>query len=667
MADTTLAPEAAPHDPRESEFFKANMAAFREHVPHLYARLAQVRDPHSRLFVDDDEGIDIAFGGRRLYGEDAVAFAQRQIDAYFAKPKRRFINELSFSTEDGIEGRYKRALMDAVQREGADLAQQRVDQSSHFTIVFGLGLGLHLEPLIEFTGCAHLIVAEPNFDNLYHSLYIIDWGGLFERAGEAGCAVHLVLEKDQASIAWHLRRVIRLGNPALLDGVYVYQHYGSSVLTEARLSFHRDFGIHVLGLGFFEDELLMTANAVVNLKQPNARVLATTQQPREEPVFICASGPSIDRDLEVIAAQRDRAIVVSSGTAMRTLLANGIRPDIHVETENHPTNAANAAKMAREFGLSGITLLGASTVQPSMLEQFDHVILYCRDQQVPSAVFSDGVELMGSCGPVVANAALVTLLHLGFRNLYLFGVDMGSRDAATYHSADTFVGIGEAEETYSELRLPAAANFGGEAVAESILGWSRLAFENILRLHPNVHCVNCSDGVRIGGAVPMLPRVLELNNPPLDHPQVMADMRDKLPSFSPDLLNRIWTDADLPANSRAIFQRVDELLAAALATDGDDPGVTWVYQLYDVLDEVNVRSPATNIFLSGTTCLYIGSFWWFDGRIEDAQARNRFRRTAIEELRGLYAGMGQRLSVLFADVDRSFAGEISLIKSDYDV
>jgi hypothetical protein len=74
-----------------------------------------------------------------------------------------------------------------------------------------------------------------------------------------------------------------------------------------------------------------------------------------------------------------------------------------------------------------------------------------------------------------------------------------------------------------------------------------------------------------------------------------------------------------------------------------------------------------SIFLFGTTCLYLGSFWWFDGRIEDANARGRFRRTAIEELRVLYAGMDQRLSVLAADVGRCLAGEISIIDSDFDI
>jgi len=665
MAETSLAAAPADHDPRESAFFTENMAAFREHAPQLHTRLAQVRTPHSRIFVADDGAIDIALGDRRFYGEDAVAFTQRQIDAYFAKPDRRYIDKLSFDTLGGLEQQYQDALSEMLQAEAANLARQRIDKASHFTVVFGLGLGLHLEPLIEFTQCAELIVVEPNFDNLYHSLFVIDWGNLFEQAKQIGCAIHLVLDKDQGIVASHLRKLIRLGDPALIDGMYVYQHYASSFQSEALFAFQRDFAIHILGLGFFEDELVMMANAVANLKKTNLRVLASPQLRRSEPIILCGSGPSIDGELDVIAAQRDRAIVVSMGSGIRTLLKHGIRPDIHVETENHPTNAANIKGVAEEFGLAGITLLAASTVQPSMTKPFDDVILYFRDRQTPAEVFGRGVDHMGSSGPVVANAALVTLAHLGFRDLYLFGVDMGSRQEGNYHSANTYIGIGQTVEWAGDSRLPTPANFGGDALAETILDWSRLGFESVLRLHSDIHCVNCSDGARIAGTIPMLPRLLDLPNPPLDHDQVMGEIREKLPMFPLDLTNRTWRETDLVEASDDAFARIDTLLASA--AERDDPGLTWVYELYDLIDQVNAKSSVLGVFLFGTTCLFLGIFWWFDGRIEATESRRRYRRTALQELRNLYAKMGRRVSILAADIDRCLAGEISAIDDNFDV
>jgi hypothetical protein len=622
MTEVSLDMAATDQGVGVSAFFTENMATFREHVPYVHARLAEIQTPHSRLVIEDDGAIDIAFGDRRFYGEDAVAFTESQIESYFAKPERRYIDHLDFGFKDGIEGRLKRKLVEALPAGDDSTAKYRVERESHFTVVFGLGLGLHLGSLIEFTGCAELLVVEPNFDNLYHSLFVTDWCALFEQASQAGCTIHLVQDGDQPSIASHLRKLVQSGNPSLLDGVYIYQHYASSMMTEARLGFHRDFGLNIVGLGFFEDELLMMANAVGNLHHAGTRVLASAQAPREEPVFICGSGPSIDNDLEVIAAQRDRALIVSMGSSLRLLLAHGIRPDFHVETENHPLNAASVQRISDEFGLSGITLLGASTVQPVVTDLFDEVILYFRDSQSPAEVFGRSVEHMGSSGPTVANAALVTLLYMGFRELYLLGVDMGSRQSDNFHASETYIGRGELKEWASGARAPLAANFGGTVVTEAILNWSRAGLENTLNLNPNIRCINLSDGARIAGAVPMLSQVLELQNQPLDRSRVMGDVRANMPLFPPELMTQIWREADLETITHEIFARFDDLLATA--AESDEPGLTWIYELYELVTDAKAKCPAIGIFLFGTTCLFLGTVWWFDGRIEDAQIRNGF-------------------------------------------
>jgi len=592
-----------------------------------------------------------------------VAFTQRQIDKYVAAPERRFIDSLDFDDRGTLEGDYKMALAEALQAAATTVAAERADPASHFTIVFGLGLGLHVEPLIEISRCVEMIIVEPNFDNLFHSLFTVDWRALFETTARDGRAIHLVLETDQDMIASHLRRLVRLGNPSLLDGVYIYQHYGSALLTEARLAFHRDLSLHVLGLGYFEDELIMMANAVGNLKRDGVRILAATQPPRPEPVIICGSGPSIDSDLPIIAAQRARVVIVSMGSSLRTLLAHGIRPDIHVETENHPLNAAGIERVAQEFSLDGITLLAASTVQPVVTELFDEVILYFRDRQSPASVFAESIEHMGSSGPTVANAALVTLLHLGFRELYLFGVDMGSRQADHYHSSGTYIGRGESTEWARGTRLPVPANFGGDVAAEAILNWSRAALENVLKLHRDMRCINCSDGARIAGTTPMLPRVVALANAPFDHAAMMAGLRGRLPVMPLELTREIWQRAAFAPRAAEGLAAVDEILAAA--ADREDPGLSWLYELYDLLTGMEASSPPLAIFLFGTTCLFLGTFWWFDGRINDAQGRCRFRRAAVRELRRNYAAMARRLDGLAADVERCLDGELARVDARF--
>ncbi len=663
MADTILALDAEAQEGAVSELFTQNMAAFREHAPQLYARLSQVRTPHSRLVVEDDGAIDIALGDRRFYGEDVVAYTQRQLDEYFAAPKRAYLSG-AIRNLAGIEERVAKTLINDLGEEVDKLAETRIDQASHFTLVFGLGLGLHLAPLCEFTNCTQLIIVEPNFDNIYHSLYITDWRALYEQAATDGRTISFVLEKEQAVLASDLRRIIRLGNPSLLDGLYVYQHYFTSTLITARQAFSRDFKLHLSGLGFFEDELIMMANAAGNLKDGDARVLASAQPPRDEPVLICGSGPSIDSELNVIAAHADGAVVVSMGSSIRTLLAHGIRPDIHIETENHPLNAEGVERIVNEFGVDGITLLGAATVQPSVTEAFDDAILYFRDRQSPSEIFADGIDFMGSSGPSVANAALVTLLHLGFREIYLFGVDMGTRNADAYHSADTYIGRGETEEWARKDRVGVPANFGGDAATESILDWARVGMEGVLRLHPVVRCFNCSDGARIAGAIPKLPRMLDLADKPIARAKTVRDVIEKLPVYSKEYAEKTWENADFAAVAKDTYRRIDDVFARAEKNAEDE--TAWLDELYEMFDgDVSIPSSMPP-FLLGTTVLFMGLFWWIDGRIKDDLVRRRFRRSAVRELRKVYDEMGQRVQRLASDVTNAIAGAPGAIDSSYD-
>lgn len=668
MTETSFMSEtAADLAPHETSFFGENMAAFRQYAPQIHAHLAQTGKPLSRLFIDDDGTLDIIFGDRRLYGVDAVAFTQAQIDKYFKAPLRRYIDSILGIEEDsrGLEGKFKRALEEKLRAESVDLAPQRVSQASHFTVVFGLGLGLHLEPLVDFTQCAELIVIEPSFDNLYHSLSVIDWRALFEKAERMGCAIHIVLEKDQGVISSRLRTLIRKGSPTLIDGTYAYQHYRSGPLVEAQRAFHTEFGVHISGLGFFEDELTMIANTVGNLKCEGIRIISKPQAVREEPVIICGSGPSIDRCLDVIAAQRGRAIVVSIGSALRILLAHGIRPDFHVEVENHPENAANAQRAAAEFGLSGITLIASATVQTIMTELFDEFLLYFRSGQSQTELFEAGNDKLDTTGPTVANAAIVTLMHLGFREICLFGIDMGTRKVDVYHSADTYIGLGKSYEWAGETRLPVAANFGGEAFAETILNWSRFGIENVLQTQPDSRCINCSDGARIAGAIPMLPEVFELPDRSIDQIAVVKDIYESMPVFAVELTNRIWREADWAEMVDDIFGLFDRVLSEA--AEQEQPDLNWIFRLFDSIDDVKAMSPTVAVFLFGTTCLYIGTYWWIDGRIADEEERYRLRRFAVRELQSHYADMKQRMISLSNDVGRCLAGEIPSVEFKMDV
>jgi hypothetical protein len=632
--------------------FQANLAAFKRWAPYLYGRLSMVTAPNSELVVGPDGQIDMALRGQGFYDGDAVAAANAQLERYFASPLRHTINEPDPKRLEGACGAFCTALTKRLAEQAIAYDGAKCPAESHVLIAFGIGLGLHVAPLIERT-CARLVLlVEPNLEFLYYSLYVVDWHGLYQQAAEDGRQIVVLVEQDSSTIAARSRQVLRAGNPALLDGIYLFTHYPSTILEQAKQRLQQELTLTLSGLGFFEDEVIMTRNAVANLSRGVSEILADVHARRDEPLFVVGSGPSVERDLEFIARHAGRVVLISIGTGLRVLLQRGIRPDFHVELENGEVNLEIMAATAEEHDLAGITLIASLTVQPDLVEMFDRSFLFFRERVSSTVLFRGDLRMLQPAGPTVANAALVAAIRLGFREVYLFGVDMGSKVAGRFHAKGSVYGAGlRAEVATPNQRF--AGNFGGEVSGETIFNWSRNVLENVLRIHRHLRVYNCSDGARIAGAIPKVARAVELSGAMLDRPSILADMAKSLCRYSPDRLRDTWRRQDCRAQTGEIFQAIEQVLARAEADT--DPGIDWLHEIFEIVRPDNQTKLVATAYLSGTVMICIGCANWYDRRIVDAEHRRHYRRIAVVEVRRMVGELKGRLHGLFDDVDQRIA------------
>lgn len=648
------------------ERFAQNLAAFERHAPQLHSRLANMDHLATRLSADDAGCLDIVFGDGALYRTDATDYANAQLADYFAKPERVYISMKAADKLLGLAGEFARWSVDYPEANEIPMAQVRTEGDAAYLFVYGVGLGMHLAPLVAHTGCRDLVLIEPNFEHLRHSLSVIDWAEIFTTIHASGGSVYFILEHEIDAISSRIREVVRETGTAFLDGSYVFQHLASGVLNGAHQAFHDDFALHIYGLGFYEDEVVMMSNAVTNLGRGTTKVIASPLPVRDTPVMVCGSGPSIDRDMDFILANRENVILVSLGSSLRALRARGLTPDYHVELENESANARNVRNAIEEFGKpEGTTLIASASVRPEVCGYFEDRIFYFRDRVSSTMLLSSGADPLGACGPAVANAALITLLYLGFRKMYLFGVDMGTRERDNYHAADTYIGMGKMPEWGGDNRFEVPANFGGTAYTEGILNWSRFTFENVVRLHRDLDCINCSDGVRIAHVTPQLSRLVTFPQGRLDAKKVKDRIAEGLPNYSDTHCQSLWRREQLERHADAVFGRVNDILEKA------DPAgdMDWARDLYaEVLyAEVITTEPPTRVFLFGTSVLLLASMMWTEGRITDPEARVDYRRAALAEMKSLFARMGHRYTRLLGDVDEFFDGtrdELEAFKED---
>ena len=642
----TMAPgtdaEAGEPEPR----FAANLAALRDWAPGLQAQLAGMSEVHSELLTGADGGLDIAFLGQRFYQTDARDHAQAQVAHFFKAPTRNLLNEPDPASLKGGIGDFCQRVTTRLAEAGIAYEKTLRREESHFLVVLGVGLGLHLPELMARSQCRCLILIEPTLENLYHSLRVLDWAELLAEAARREVEIVFVTDRDPAVIAQKTLSAIRGNNPVLTDGLYLFEHYPSAILQQAAAQLKRELYSTIRGLGFFEDEEVMARNSVANLDRPRLRLIDQPQPSLEAPLFIVGSGPSLEQDLDFIAGATERVAIMSIGTTLRILLERGIRPDFHIELENTPNCARSVEATAAEFDTAGITLIAALSVDRRMSDCFEDPVFFLREENTGTVLLGQPVMTLSPSGPTVANAGLSAAIRLGFREIYLFGVDMGSREHGRYHAEGSVFSTGLLPEN-RRAHQRFAGNFGGEAWGEAVLNWSRLYLEAVLRMFVGVTVYNCSDGVRIEGAIPKVSRAIELPGVALDRARLMTALEAGLAGFDRAELASICNAGFAKARDEAVLERLIDCLTAAEA--GDLAELEWAHEIFRLLRAETAERSLIASFVKGSVIMILGCALWYDRRLSDRAQQAGFRRIALQEALAALREFRGRIERIFED------------------
>ncbi len=85
------------------------------------------------------------------------------------------------------------------------------------------------------------------------------------------------------------------------------------------------------------------------------------------PAVVVGAGPSLDKDLEVLSGLQERVLVVAVDTAVRPLLAAGIRPHLVVAVDPQECNARHLCDLP---DTEGMWLVAESSITPETFDQF---------------------------------------------------------------------------------------------------------------------------------------------------------------------------------------------------------------------------------------------------------------------------------------------------------
>lgn len=537
--------------------------------------------------------------GQLLYRQDARADTETQLNAFFKSPTRIVfgkpdyveapyemppLEEGAFLTQryddrasDDHYGRYVGEFSEWLRENKVEVSDKPTSVNPYYMIIWGIGLGFHLRPLVEKFTPETIMLVDETLDGLYYSLDFIDWAEFISRLKEKGIKFKIFIEKTKVNIASKIGGSIQTDSLLGLDGLVGFQHLQTPLLKVAFSEFHNQKTANLATfIGFCVDEFNMMKNSFRNLRSGDKRMIKKATVKANAPVIIVGSGPSLEKNIDFLKAMQDKAIIFTSGSSLKVLLKNGITPDFHANLERAKSIYERHVELVEEdFDLKQTNVVLTTTIWPGIDKFFKDAVYFLRPALSPLAVYceEDSQVLYGE-GPQVTNTAFSFTSRLAPPAIYLLGVDLGTLDPNLPRAKDAWKGIRP-----RKLNIPMRGNSGRTVRTDHALLQQKNTLEGLIRKLPaGIPVYNLGNGVRIDGA--KAKRAADVELPPLDIDKAshVEELMAQFPKYTRERFLAAWDSASVRDSVAHLVNNMDRLLSKH---EG------WTNKLIKALEDVN--------------------------------------------------------------------------------
>ncbi len=394
-------------------------------------------------------------------------------------------------------------------------AQRRADEIEEhvrYVVLFGFGMGYLAEALIEKLGNIEIVAYDPDeealaaafrtrrmpFDkgsikiygdmDVFHSRVFATY-----RTNE-----NITVVMDPAWRRRYPQKIAELHSE--LQRYVTYRHISESTAM-ARM---RPWIHHVLG------------NLPAHARRPSLKGLSGRF--KDVPIVLCAAGPSLDKNVELLKGIEDRVIVIAVNTAYRALATRGIK--VHMVTA---LESFDISSQFEGLPISEVPLVAPLSANPRLFEMgfrrihsyVDHINYYAL--WIKKAVMEDVVLDVGGS---VACSSLSLALFLGGNPIILIGQDLAYSQGRMYASGTVFEDIevdvrGDVATLHNldaKKRIYEASGVDPDSVKDRaglvrVKGWYgdevhtsedfnffRVWFESVARTFKDIRLVNATEG-----------------------------------------------------------------------------------------------------------------------------------------------------------------------------
>lgn len=496
--------------------FNRNINYLTKNYPQLL-QMFSAQNSALHVKVDPEGRIDALVGSLMVYGGDAYRKSLEQFRKFEQSPVKLMapLKIKGYTNSTLISDKFGLKIIELVGDE-ISTPEQPVEDYIPFLLVVGLGFGLHLQMLLERYYVHHLMVVDiPMFAQL--SLYTLDWQAIVEDFNKPDRSMTLMISDDflkPEMVDTKMQEVVSIIStigPAAFYWGYYFEHlgYNPPLLLKEWLSKH----VTVMDFfkGFFDDELWSLEWTIEKVQKRIPLFYGGHSVPDGSVAFVVGAGPSLDATMETLLQNRNKAIIFSCGSSITALEKVGLVPDYHIEVERTKATYDVLAEVNRDF-LKRTILIANNPLWTDTFDLFMEGYMFRKINDAGASLLGNtGAPFIWNTGPTVTASGVAVAAALGFKEIYLFGVDLGSRDPQYHHSKATNY-YNEKSILYknsTKLDVPYPANFGGTAYTNTWFWQTAKAIQATIR-KKGVRIYNLSDGIRIEGAIPLRHQELKL-------------------------------------------------------------------------------------------------------------------------------------------------------------
>lgn len=526
-----------PDDTALQECYHRNMSAFFKYEPNIYKQFCSYRPKTSFEIRYTKSGApDVFFNNNNEFfykSDDPIDLCKRQVEVTLRDcPFTNVYYNLNKDVFGQIHHRYMAEMRDFQEDLIPADSTPLLAHSCPIAIILGSGLGYHIGKLYEDIEIGNLIIIEPNTDLFFASLYTFDWASLLEFVVKENRGLYLMVGHNKDDVYDSLNEFFARHGVMLSGFIWTMVHYRSEAINEIAAQLKVDYERNFTSMGFFDDGVFSISHGSY-LFTHHARFMRKDVQFADQilntPLCVVANGPSLSNDLPFLRKLQDKVLILACGSAIETLYNAGIQPFFYAATERLKVVAESLSLIPDQDYVQSTVLIAPDVCHPDTFKMFKHTACILKADEVffqlAGMRFVDRLKnIQAACmiNPLVGNLGVVVGASMHFKNIYLFGMDNGTKFTDLLHPQESILyknkvvednsnvepveldKFGKARPSMFELKYEFPGNFGGQVRSSYLYKVARRYMELTISTHGrNSNYFNCSDGALIEGAKPV--------------------------------------------------------------------------------------------------------------------------------------------------------------------